>query len=235
MRGIVVVTGSAGGIGTAILRQLGETNGQSDFITVGVDVGPTLGATTGVEGDVASEITWTRVLDTIAQRELPVVGLVCAAGCVSEYPVRKLFPNEFQRVINASLTGTYLAVHSLYDHLIQGKASVVALSSGYARRGYPLGSHYAAAKAGVEGFVRSVALEVANEGVRVNAVSPGPVETAMTAHFSDERLRMLASLIPQGRLGTADEIANVVRFLLGPESTHITGQVLQVNGGLYFG
>jgi NAD(P)-dependent dehydrogenase (short-subunit alcohol dehydrogenase family) len=233
--GIVVVTGSAGGIGGAVLRQIATAKDLPELVTIGVDVGPTSIATIGIEGDVASEQTWTMVCESIAKLNLPVIGLVCAAGVVSEYSVRDLSPGEFLRVVNTSLTGTYLAVHSLYHPLLQGKASVVALSSGYARRGYPHGSHYAAAKAGVEGFVRSIALEVANDGVRVNAVSPGPVETAMTAHFSTERLRAVASAIPQGRLGTADEIANVIRFLLGPDSAHMTGQVLQVNGGLYFG
>jgi NAD(P)-dependent dehydrogenase (short-subunit alcohol dehydrogenase family) len=231
---LVVITGASGGIGSAVVRSVSEHSG-TDVITIGVDVADSEGVTVSINGDVTSPDTWKIVIEAVKQWNAPLVGLVCVAGVASECSLRDLELAEFRRVVDASLTGTYLALHSLYDFLVAGHASVVTLSSGYARRGNPSGAHYAAAKCAVEGLTRSAALELAPHGVRVNAVAPGPVVTAMTSSFGESRLAALARVIPQGRLGEPGEIADVISFLLGPASAHITGQVIQVNGGLYLG
>lgn len=138
-------------------------------------------------------------------------------------------------MVDVSLTGTYLVTRAVLPSMLAaGGGRIVAFSSGYASKGNRNGAHYAAAKAGVEAIVKSVALEVAAAGVRVNAVAPGPVRTPMLDHIAGlpdwERDR--AASIPMGRIGEADDLVGPVLFLLGPASRYSTGQVVHVNGGL---
>jgi NAD(P)-dependent dehydrogenase (short-subunit alcohol dehydrogenase family) len=159
--------------------------------------------------------------------------VVCSTGVVSEHPIDELLPEEWRRVVDASLTGTYLTLHHAVPLMrLREGASVVAMSSGWARRGYPKGAHYAAAKGGIESLVRSLSLELARDGIRVNAVSPGPVRTPMLDDLPDFDPAERASRIPLGRLGTVEDIVSATFFLLGDQAGHITGQVLQVSGGL---
>jgi NAD(P)-dependent dehydrogenase (short-subunit alcohol dehydrogenase family) len=142
---------------------------------------------------------------------------------------------EWRRVVDVSLLGTFVTTRQVLPAMLaNGRGRIVALSSGYARKGQAAGSHYAAAKAGVETFVKSLALEVAGAGITVNAVAPGPVATAMLDPFmarSGWRPAMEAA-IPLGRVATPADIAGPILFLLSDDSAYMTGQVLHVNGGL---
>lgn len=161
--------------------------------------------------------------------------LVCAAGVVSEAELIELPVQEWQRVLDVCLTGSFLLLQAVLPHLVKaGSGAVVALSSGWATKGYPRGSHYAAAKAGVEALVKSAALEVAAAGVRVNAVAPGPVLTPFLGFLDDMESwrRQREASIPLGRLAEPYDVVGPVLFLLGEESRYVTGQVLHVNGGL---
>jgi NAD(P)-dependent dehydrogenase (short-subunit alcohol dehydrogenase family) len=109
------------------------------------------------------------------------------------------------------------------------RGSIVAFSSGYASTGYRNGANYAAAKAGVEALVKSVALENAQYGIRANSVAPGPIDTPM---LTRERAAFIGPRIPLGRVGEPADIVGIVRFLIGDESAYITGQTIGVNGGL---
>jgi NAD(P)-dependent dehydrogenase (short-subunit alcohol dehydrogenase family) len=165
----------------------------------------------------------------------PIRYLVCAAGVVSEAPITGLDPAEFRRVVEISLFGTFHALRAVLPFMIgRGRGSVVAMSTGWATKGYPNGGHYAAAKAGVEALVKSAALETAAAGVRVNAVAPGPIETPMLTDFPDYDARAAdrARAIPMGRVGEVEDVVGPVMFLLGDESRYMTGQIVQVNGGL---
>jgi NAD(P)-dependent dehydrogenase (short-subunit alcohol dehydrogenase family) len=162
--------------------------------------------------------------------------VVCSAGVVSEHPIEALKPEEWHRIVDASLTGTYLTMHHAVPLLkAHGGGSVVAMSSGWARRGYPRGAHYAAAKGGIESLVRSLALELAPHHIRVNAVSPGPVRTNMLDSLEDFDETERAGRIPLGRIGEVEDVVAPTLFLLGDSADHITGQVLQVSGGLTLG
>jgi 3-oxoacyl-[acyl-carrier protein] reductase len=118
--------------------------------------------------------------------------------------------------------------------MIRARAgSIVNISSVVGQMGNPGQSNYAASKAGLEGFTRSVAYEVAARSIRVNAVAPGFIVTDMTDALTEAQKEMIKTKIPLGRLGSTEDIAQAVGFLLSDMSLYITGQVLQVNGGLY--
>lgn len=231
-RGAAIVTGGAGGIGSAVvarLRQQGVRVGVADRAAV------TGGADASAEVDVTDAASVSAGIASLREQLGAVDRLVCCAGIVSEAPIDQLDPDEFRRVVEVSLTGTYLAAQAVVPALrAQGGGSIVALSSGYGTSGYPFGGHYAAAKAGVDAFVKSLAREVASDGIRVNAVAPGPVWTPMLDHIQDQEAwrRDREASIPLGRVADADDIAAPICFLLSDDARYVTGQVLHVNGGL---
>ena len=116
----------------------------------------------------------------------------------------------------------------------QRKGSIVNISSGQALKGAVNGAHYSSSKAGVIALTKTLALELAPYGVRVNAIAPGPVDTPLFRRGRTEsQIREIAKPIPLGRIGQPDDIAGVVSFLVSPESAYMTGQTLHVNGGLF--
>ncbi len=227
----VLVTGGSSGIGAAIVEEFVSRGARVQSLSRS---GKAPAGADGVACDVSDPDGMAAAFKEI--RELFPEGLahvVCSTGVVSEYPIDELPPEEWRRVIDASLTGAYLTLHHAVPLMrMRGKASVVCMSSGWARRGYPNGAHYAAAKGGIESLVRSLALELAPDRIRVNAVSPGPVVTPMLDDLPNFDTEEREGRIPLGRLGTVQDVLRSTLFLLGDEADHITGQVLQVSGGL---
>ena len=222
----IVITGGAGGIGTAVARRLLDDGA----IVVSLDRVAASSATASHVLDVADEAAMAAAFAAVAADHGDVTGLVCAAGSVAEHPVAGMPLAEWRSVIDASLTGTFLAARAALPAMIAaGRGSIVAFSSGYASNGYRNGANYAAAKAGVEALVKSIALENAAYGIRANSVAPGPIDTPMV---TAARAKVVTPLIPLGRIGTTADVVGLVRFLLGDESAYITGQTIHVNGGL---
>lgn len=225
------MTGGSSGIGAAVAEE---------FVSRGARVhslsrsGRAPDGAVGIACDVGDPAGVAAAFEEIGRRcPEGLAHVVCSAGLVSEHPIEELVPEEWRRVVDASLTGTYLTMHHAVPLMKRrGRASVVAMSSGWARRGYPNGAHYAAAKGGIESLVRSLALELAPDRIRVNAVSPGPVTTPMLDDLPDFDPAERAARIPLGRVGTVEDVVSSTFFLLGHEADHITGQVLQVSGGL---
>lgn len=225
----VVVSGGAGGIGAAIVRALAAAGVQAASLDLGAGGLAAL--------DVVCDVTDAQaVADAVARvaDELGAPGaLVCAAGVVSELPLAELEPAEWRRVVDASLTSSFLLARAVAPHLVaRGGGPIAMLSTGYATKGMLHGPHYAAAKAGVEALAKSLALELGPAGVRVNAVAPGPVRTAMLDTKPGWDEAAVARAIPLGRIGEPEDVADAVLFLLGERSRYVTGQVLQVNGGM---
>ena len=224
-----LVTGGAGGIGGAIVDALADRGAR----VAAVDLEPVSGAECALHADLTDASATADAVEAAARALGGLELLVCATGVVSEARLEELSPREWRRVVDSSLTATFLVMRAAIPHLRAAEAaSICAISSGWARRPYPRGAHYAAAKAGIEALVRAAAAELAPDGIRVNAVAPGPIRTAMLDDLPafDERAR--AEVIPLGRIGEPDDVVGPILFLLAPASGYMTGQVLGVSGGL---
>jgi len=228
---VALVTGGAGGIGRAIVEAL-EARGAR---VAAYDVAPPASGSLRLVGDVADEDAVGAAVRRVEAELGPVAHLVCAAGCTSDHPVTELTLEEWQRVVDASLLGTFLATRAVLPGMVRrGDGRIVALSSGFARRGARGGAHYAAAKSGVEAFVKSVALEVGEHGITANAVAPGPVDSPMLVDLQARPgwQEAMVGAIPMGRIGMPSDVVAPVLFLLEPAAGYVTGQVIHVNGGL---
>lgn len=161
-------------------------------------------------------------------------GLVNNAGITKDQLLMRMKDEDFDAVINTNLKGAFLCTRAVMRPMLKARAgSIVNISSVVGQMGNPGQANYSASKAGLEGFTRSTAMEVASRGIRVNAVAPGFIVTDMTHALDDKQKEAITGRIPLQRLGSVDDVASAVSFLLSDMSLYITGQVLQVNGGLY--
>jgi 3-oxoacyl-[acyl-carrier protein] reductase len=237
----IVVTGSSRGIGAGIVKVLAEQ---------GARVAVTYSSSAAAAEKVLKELPGTghmlvsmNVSDSasvdkgfteiLAQFE-GIDGLVNNAGITKDQLLMRMKDDEFDQVIATNLRGAYLCTKTVMRPMLKARAgSIVNISSVVGQMGSPGQSNYAASKAGLEGFTRSIAHEIASRGIRVNAVAPGFIVTDMTDALDEKQKEAIQSRIPLQKLGSVEDVANAVSFLLSDASTYITGQVLQVNGGLY--
>jgi NAD(P)-dependent dehydrogenase (short-subunit alcohol dehydrogenase family) len=212
-----IVTGAASGIGAATVRRLTDAGWRA----IGIDRAPG----TDVTGDAAD----TAVLhEAMRHCQGPISGLVCSAGLPPSGPWDD--QGHWDEVLSVNLKAAYCAFRELHPALVAGGgASVVFVGSVVgAGEGSLRSPAYAAAKAGLEGLARSLALIGAPDGIRVNVVAAGAIDTPF-----DEKLAPAHSRpdVPLGRMGTADEVASVCSYLLGPDAAYVTGAVWRVDGG----
>jgi 3-oxoacyl-[acyl-carrier protein] reductase len=225
----ILITGGAGGIATAIAEEL---IARGDRVVVFDRTEPRV-ASSWENVDVTDEARVEAAVAHTWKVNGSIDGVLCAAGVVSESPLADMTLAEWRRVVDVSLTGTFLTLRAVLPGMIAAKrGKIVALSSGYGRKGYRFGAHYAAAKAGIEALVKSTALEAAAYGITVNAIAPGPIETPFLDHETDpKRYERTAQMIPMGRIGTPADVVGAALFFFDSASDYITGQVLHVNGG----
>ena len=242
---VALVTGSAAGIGRAVALELarqGAVVGLADLNQVGTErvaaeIQAQKGRCMAYRVDVSQESGVTGTIGDIVSRYGRLDMLVNAAGFLRYTPVAELSLTDWKRLIEVHLTGTFLCCREALGPMRSRKAgSIVNFSSGLGAKGAKNAAHYAAAKAGIVGFTKSLAMEAAPEGIRVNAVAPGPIDTALlrgdateeefAAHAQD-RLKG----IPMGRIGVPEDLVGPCLFLLGEMSRYVTGQTLHVNGG----
>lgn len=157
--------------------------------------------------------------------------LILGAGIYPESTVAETTDEQWRKVLSINLDGAFYLTRAAIPVFSRG-ASVVAISSLAGHRGSKNHAHYAASKAGMIGFVRSLAWEL-GPGVRINAVSPGIIQTAMTTNLIAAQNEHLLRSTPLGRFGQPDEIASVITFLCSPAASYVHGEVIQVNGGLH--
>jgi NAD(P)-dependent dehydrogenase (short-subunit alcohol dehydrogenase family) len=215
----VVISGRRDEAGRALADELRELGAQAEYVHADVSK----------EDDVRTLVE--RTIDRFGRLDIAVN----AAGTEGEGgPVTEVTPERYAAVFDANVLGTLLAMkHELRAMTAQGSGSIVNISSTMGTRGAPNASLYVASKHAVEGLTRSAALEAAPFGVRVNAVAPGPIQTAMLDRFMPDPEREAASLagVPLKRAGTPEEIADAVRFVGSDQASFMTGEVLRVNGG----
>lgn len=236
---VAVVTGGSRGIGLAISEALAR-----DGATVAIvarDGERASGAAERLPGsghggfpcDVADTDA---VADTVAriEEELGAVSiLVNNAGITRDNILLRLKAEDWDRVMEVNLKGAFNMTRAVTRGMMKQRDGVIVnVSSVVGLMGNPGQSNYAASKAGLLGFTKSVARELASRNVRCNAVAPGYVVTDMTAELTAEQTASLEERIPLGRLGEPDDIAGVVRFLVGPAARYITGQTISVDGGM---
>ncbi len=229
---VVLVTGGNRGIGLAVARAF---QAAGDRVAVTSRSGEVDGFA-AVACDVTSaedvEAAFARV-----EAELgPVEVLVANAGITSDQLLLSMKEDAFTRVVDTNLVGTYRVVRRATSRMIRArKGRIVLISSVVALTGSAGQSNYAASKAGLIGFGRSLARELGGRNVTVNIVSPGFVETDMTAVLPEARQAEILAAVPLGRMATADEVAAAVRWLASDEAGYVTGAVVPVDGGLGMG
>lgn len=184
--------------------------------------------------DVASEEAIKKAFYEAAGHFGKIDILVNNAGITHDALVMRMKRQDWDAVMNTNLTAAYLCMQQVLPGMIRRRQGrIINMVSVVAQMGNAGQANYAASKAGIIGLTRAVAQEVASRNVTVNAIAPGFIETAMTETLSPEAREKLASRIPLARLGQPADVAAAVRFLASDEASYITGQVLNVNGGLY--
>jgi 3-oxoacyl-[acyl-carrier protein] reductase len=235
---LCVVTGAGRGIGRAIAQALHNEGA----IVVGVDRDDSLGPAFEGElpgaafypADVSNREQVAQALEAVVARFGGIDHLVCNAGISRDALVLRLTERDWNAQLAVNLTGTFYVVQASLRSLIRREgSSIVAISSVIGETGNAGQAAYAASKAGISAFCRSVAKEVATRGVRVNVVAPGYVATEMTEALPEDVRAAYLARIPLGRAAEPSEIAAVTLFLLSPRASYITGQIVGVNGGMF--
>jgi len=231
---IVLVTGGARGIGLACARRF-AANG--DRVAVTYHSSPPPEGVFGVRCDVTSNDDVDAAFRAVEDHFGGTVEvLVSNAGITRDGLLLRMGEEDFTAVIDANLTASYRVVKRAARGMLKARSGRIVLSSSVVGL---LGSagqaNYAASKAGLVGFARSVARELGSRSITVNVVAPGPVATDMTAALGDDRLAELTAAVPLQRVAEPEEIAGVVAFLASPDAAYVTGAVIPVDGGLGMG
>lgn len=231
---IVLVTGGSRGIGLACARRF---EAQGDRVAVTYHSSPPPDGLFGVRCDVRSADDVDAAFAAVeAQFEGTVEVLVSNAGVTRDGLLMRMSEDDFTSVVDANLTAAYRVVKRASRGMLKARSGrVVLISSVVGLLGSAGQANYAASKAGLVGFARSVARELGSRSITVNVVAPGPVDTDMTAALSDDRRAALTAMVPLARMATPDEIAGVVAFLASDDAAYITGAVIPVDGGLGMG
>ena len=184
--------------------------------------------------DVALETQVEEAVKKIVDQHEKIDILVNNAGVTSDNLLVRLKGGDWDRTLQVNLKGTAHCTKAVCRGMIRERhGRIVNMTSVVGQRGNAGQSAYAASKAGVIGFTKAMAQELAARGITVNAVAPGLIDTEMTAQLSPQLRKEILKSIPLGRFGTGEDVAEAVTFLVGPGSGYITGQVINVNGGLY--
>ena len=229
----VLVTGGNRGIGLAIARAFAEAG---DKVAVTYRSGEPPAGLFGVKCDITDSEQVDQAFKEVEAEHGPVEVLIANAGVTRDTLLLRMTEEDFTSVVDTNLTGAFRVVKRATKLMMRArKGRVVLISSVVGLSGSPGQANYAASKAGLVGFARSLARELGPRNITVNVVAPGFVDTDMTAVLSDERRAEIVAGVPLGRYASPAEIASTVRFLSSDEAAYITGAVIPVDGGLGMG
>ncbi|WP_166362138.1 acetoacetyl-CoA reductase [Pseudomonas akapageensis] len=239
---IAVVTGGMGGIGTAISQRLykdgfkvvvvcsANSSRKNDWLVLQQEAGYQFEC---VETDITDWESTRQTFELVREHFGPIDVLVNNAGITRDASFRKLTPQDWNTVIGTNLTGLFNTTKQVIEGMLsKGWGRIINISSINGQRGQFGQTNYSAAKAGIHGFTMALAREVSGKGVTVNTVSPGYIQTSMTAAIRPDILEGMIAATPVGRLGQPEEIASIVAWLASDESAYSTGADFSVNGGM---
>ena len=239
---LVLVTGATRGIGKAIALTLGGAGatviGTATTESGAQNISKVFAENKipgkGMKLDVTDNEQVSNIVKDIGKDFGSVDILVNNAGITRDNILLRMKEDEWEDIINTNLSSIYKMSKSVLRGMIKNRSGrIISITSVVGAMGNAGQSNYAAAKAGMIGFTKSLAREVGVRGITVNAIAPGFIETDMTDSLSDDQKEALARQIPMGRLGAVNEVAEAVLFLAGDSGSYITGQTIHVNGGMY--
>ena len=239
---VALVTGSSRGIGLAIAKRLGKDGakiiindmvfreGTESIIQTLKDVGATAKT---YEANVTDKNQVEALFKAIEEEWGGVDILINNAGITRDGLIMRMTEEQWDAVIDVNLKGTFLCTHAAVRSMMRKRwGRIVNLSSVVALGGNPGQANYAASKAGIIGFTRTLSKELASRNITVNAVAPGFIGTDMVDTLSDDMKKAVMARIPMGRFGNAEDVAGVVAFLSSEDASYVTGQVVGIDGGL---
>ncbi|HKT59280.1 beta-ketoacyl-ACP reductase [Streptomyces sp. SGAir0957] len=229
----VLITGGNRGIGLAIARHLADAG---DRVAVTYRSGEPPEGLLGVRCDITDTEQVDLAFKQVEEQHGPVEVLIANAGITKDQLLMRMSEDDFTSVLDTNLTGAFRVTKRASRGMLRAKKGrVVFISSAVALRGESGQANYAASKAGLVGFARSMARELGSRGITFNVVAPGLTETSMSQQLSEDQLENLKSQIPLGRLARPEEIAATVAFLSSDQAAYITGAVVPVDGGAGMG
>ena len=238
---VAIVTGASRGIGEAIAKQLSSCGAKIILIARNSDqlvaVKETIISNGGIAESMAGDVSNLNSISEIVTNTIDKWGridiLVNNAGIIRDNIIMRMKEDDWDSVMNINLKGCFNGIKSVARPMIKNKAGrIINITSVIGQIGNAGQSNYAASKAGIMGLTKSMAKELGSRNITVNAVAPGYITTDMTNELNDEVKEQLKSSIPLGRLGTPDDVANLVCFLASDEAGYITGQTFNVDGGM---
>lgn len=238
----VVITGGSRGIGKAIALEFGKqganvtinyVSSESEAKSVAEEIKVLGGNALLVKGDVSSFMDGKKLIEESIREFGSVDILVNNAGITKDGLLMRMKEESFDKVLDINLKGVYNTCKNAISHMIkQRSGKIINISSVVGVIGNAGQSNYAASKAGVIGFTKSIAKEVASRGITVNAIAPGFIQSDMTDVLNENVKKAMLDVIPLQRFGAAEDVAKVVIFLASEDSSYITGQVINVDGGM---
>lgn len=239
---IALVTGASRGIGAAVALELGRrgaivigtatTEAGAAQITEALRRGGVNGE--GMQMDVNDAAQVEAVLKAISERHGPVSVLTNNAGITRDTLLMRMSEDDWDAVLSTNLKSVFRLSQAVLRPMMKARwGRIINISSVVGHMGNAGQCNYAAAKAGMTGFTKSLAREVGSRGITVNCVAPGFIDTDMTRELSEEQRSDLLGHVPLGRFGSVEDVAAAVAFLASPQAGYITGETLHVNGGMY--
>jgi acetoacetyl-CoA reductase len=239
---VVVVTGASRGLGRAIAEEVGSggakvvvnySRSKEPAEELVNQISENGGEATAVRADVSDPKQAQSLIDRTIEEFNRIDVLVNNAGINVDRTLRKLSVEDWDKVIQVDLNSAFYTVHAALPHMMeQGGGKIINMSSFVGEAGNVGQANYSAAKAGLLGFTKTAAKELARYGITVNSICPGFIETDMVSSIPEDQREKLLKTVPLGRFGQPEEIARAVRFLI-EDGDYITGQALDINGGVY--